>query len=94
VALAMQRRAAGQRADETAGGAGGVPWWARRRLWTSTLKWLAARAVPHAGYRLRTSYGRQINRGLVAGFRRPADAGDPRPAHAPATTPATGPGST
>jgi len=50
------------------GAPAGVPAWAWRRLITSTIKWGIARIVPSRAYRLKTSYGRSINRGIVAGY--------------------------
>lgn len=46
-----------------------IPFWAWRRLATSSLKWLIARFIPSRAYRLKTSYGRAINQGIVGGYR-------------------------
>lgn len=55
--------------DRDDGAPARVPSWAWRRLVTSQLKWAAARLSPSRAYRLKTSYGRAINRGIVAGYR-------------------------
>lgn len=46
-----------------------VPMWAWRRLITSSAKWAVARLSPSRAFRLKTSYGLAINRGIVDGFR-------------------------
>ena len=51
------------------GAPAGVPAWAWRRLLTSTMKWAIARLSPSRAFRLKTSYGRAINKGIVAGYR-------------------------
>lgn len=55
--------------DRDDGAAARVPPWAWRRLITSTIKWFIARAVPSQAFRLKTSYGRAINRGIIDGYR-------------------------